>query len=306
MGFPLCSHGAEIKICKDIIEKIFDQSISEKDILPLTGGLSNETYRIKVNNQDMVVRFNMKNSHLFGINRDRELFFHGFAAMIGISPNIVYSDPNHQVLITRYIESKTPSADEIKSKPMISKVVALIKKCHQQRNGKKGSEMPYLIIKKYITHFRKDNKNLPATLEDSLKVAEKLQALFSNDSLRMSHNDLFSRNILINDRDELQLIDWEHANWGSQYYDLASLAEEDNFNNEEKAYLLKCYFEQVNKDTLLHFKSMCALYRLQSALWAFMKSELVGNSGYDYNKAGWEHYEIFLSLVKEKNLATAL
>ena len=78
-----------------------------------------------------VARLGKKNPHVLGINRFCEAACQQRASELCIAPKILFSDPEIGTLISTFIEGKTLSADSVRNKEQLQRVVELMKKYHK-------------------------------------------------------------------------------------------------------------------------------------------------------------------------------
>lgn len=248
------------------------------EMQPLSGGLTNDTYKCNINENFFVIRFGNKDTNRLSINRGREIKFHNFGNLLGISPKIYYSDPKKGILITKFITGKFLKSQDLKDNKILMKVVSIIKKLHLNKIEKTQKTGTYYLcsINNLLMNLDFKTGNDIQNIRYAVSIAKAIYDKMPAEKYQVaSHNDFFARN-LINDNGKFWLIDWEYANWGSQYNDLSSLVMEDELNTEQEKIVLNMYFGFLSLKQYERFKFVCALYSLQSSVWAF--SQLQNNT----------------------------
>ena len=95
------------------------------------------------------------------------------------------------------------------------------------------------------------------------------------------------------DGKRLYLIDWEYAEWGDPFYDLAALCIEHQFTEEEKGLFLKNYVSTPTEEQRIHLEMMCMLYSLRDALWYFLEYNPASTKTSDFLTLANDHYHNF-------------
>src|SRR5277367_2914502 len=78
---------------------------------PLTGGITNHNYRVRLGGRDYVIRVHGADTALLGIDREAERLASAAAAALGIAPalDVAFAD----CLVTRYVACSPLSSAEI-------------------------------------------------------------------------------------------------------------------------------------------------------------------------------------------------
>lgn len=292
------TRASELDLIQRFIREKIYYPVKKEEISILYGGLSNKTFKVNLNKKKIIFRINMKNPEIFGINREKEFFFHGLASLMEISPKVIYCDNRKSFFLTQFIDGNTLKSSKIDNYE-IKNIVKLIKTYHNLPNNINRDKIKshVKIIKEYFNFLKKKNSFLPKDILKAISISENLDSFFNEEKIVMSHNDLFSKNIIKTYSGKLYIIDWEYGNWGNRFQDLASLSEEDNLSEKMKEKLIETYFGEVTNEIKLKFRIMCAIHRLKSALWALTKSEIEGNKFYDYYNDGLHHYCKFWEII---------
>ena len=78
---------------------------------PLSGGITNQNYRIDVGGKSFVMRISGANTELLGIDRQHERAATATAAAAGLAPEVLYFVEPEGYLLTRFIEGKPITPD---------------------------------------------------------------------------------------------------------------------------------------------------------------------------------------------------
>ena len=217
------------------------------------------------------------------VMRFNELAASNAAYQAGISPKITHFEPG--IMVMDFIPSRPLSAEDARNPDYLSRIVPLIKTCHQRvpsyLRGPTLLFWVFQVIRDYTWTLREGNSTHCSILPVLEKKANELEAASGPYELVFGHNDLISANIL-DDGKRLWLIDWDYAGFNSPLFDLGGLASNNEFNEAQEKWLLENYFEQSLTDELWRrFKAMKSASLLREAMWS-MVSEIHSKIDYDF------------------------
>jgi thiamine kinase len=222
------------------------------------GGLSNQSYLLKSDIGKLVLRINGTGSLLPGANRSDEINIWKAADKQGIAPALIFVDPEHRYLVSKYINIKLPPKPQLNT-AVVDQAFSLLESCHQL--NVKASSINYL---NHIEHYwqiieAKDQLINPDLSQQRKPIQRTLDSLLnSNTPTGTCHHDPVTANF-VGTKDRLYLIDWEYAANGLQIMDYAALATE--WQIDDATILARTDF---NPESLTKAK---ALYGYLCALW---------------------------------------
>ena len=241
-------------------------------IEPLKGGLSNESFKVDDGGQAYVVRFgqDFPFHHVF---RDREVMTSRAAAETGFAPALVHAEPG--VMVLDYIDGKTLDANDVKNN--IPGIADLASRFHRSMprhvSGPGFMFWPFHVIRDYAHTLHAGGSRMVQKLEGYLELAEELEAAQIPLPIIFGHNDLLPGNF-IDDGDRLWLIDFEYGGFSTAMFDLAGIASNAEFDEEQSGMLLALYFgRQPDNETIKSHAAMQCASLLREAMWS-MVSEL--------------------------------
>jgi len=191
----------------------------------LNGGLSNQSYLLQSDIGQLVLRINGKSSLLPGANRNDEINIWKAADRQSIAPALIFADPEHRYLVSKYINTKLPLQPQLNT-AVVDQAFSLLESCHQL--DVKASSINYF---NHIEHYWQliETKNQPINpgLSQQRKpIQQTLDSLLnSNTPTGICHHDPVTANF-VGTPERLYLIDWEYAATGLQIMDYAALAAE--------------------------------------------------------------------------------
>ncbi|MBT3390212.1 MAG: phosphotransferase family protein [Chloroflexi bacterium] len=246
---------------------------------PLTGGITNENFRIEVNGDVFVLRIPGVDTELLGIVRPTECAVSQAAGEIGIGPEVFYIIEPEGYLVTRFIEGRQLLPDEIGQPQNINRVADAIRRVHNMAP-----------ILETFSPFR--------VVEDSTEIARRFKVLFPDNfgwlieqmnaaetallkspfTPKICHNDLLNANFL--DDGQIRILDWEYAGMGDPAFDLANFSTHHEFTNDQDRWLLECYFGEVTAENWARIKLLKVISDFREAMWAMVQ---IGISKLDFN-----------------------
>ena len=246
---------------------------------PLTGGITNENFRIEVNGDFFVLRIPGADTELLGIVRATECAVSQLVGDIGIGPEVFYVIEPEGYLVTSFIEGKLPSPTELGQRENIIRVAETVARVHKLEP-----------IPETFSPFR--------VIEDAADIARRFNVDFLNNfgwliaqmyaaetalkktpfTPKLCHNDLLNANFL--EDGEIRILDWEYAGMGDPVFDLANFSVHHEFNDEQDRWLLEAYFGDVSDANWARLKILKIISDFREAMWAMVQ---IGISKLDFD-----------------------
>lgn len=252
-------------------------------VWPLTGGITNRNYGVQQGDgRRFAVRLG-EDLPQHGVMRFNEQAAAKAAAKSGISPKIHYSAPG--VLVTWLLPGRTLTAEEIRQPEHLSRIVALMKRCHTgmaaHLSGPLLAFWVFHINRSYLGHLGKTSGDLLAALPRLAQLNASLEKRLGKVEIVFGHNDLLANNIF-DDGARLWLLDWDYAGFNTPLFDLANLSSNNEFFPRDDAALLSLYFEgEADAATWDGFRVMKCASLLREALWSAVSQE-TSTINFDY------------------------
>ena len=249
---------------------------------PLTGGITNKNYLVRDRRERFVVRIG-DDIPVHQVMRFNELAASRAAAAVGLSPPVIHSEPG--ALVFGFIEGKTLAAEDVRPRPMLTRILPLIRRCHrempQHLRGPALIFWVFHIVRDYAATLREGKSRWIAELPRLLGAAAKLEAAIGAIDVVYGHNDLLPANF-IDDGTRLWLIDWDYAGFNSPLFDLGNLCSNNEVAPADEDWLLEAYFERPLDDSLRRrYHTMKCASLLRETVWG-MVSEIHSSLDFDY------------------------
>ena len=263
------------------------------DPQPLSGGMTNVNFVVENAGKKYVVRIG-DDIPQHQVKRFNELASSKAAYAVGISPEVIYHESG--ALVIAYVESHTLNEEDVRKQKMLSRILPLIKRCHQDVS----SELRGPVLMFWVFHLFRDyahslhsrNSHWCSVIPDLLQQAEKLEKAVGQIDVVFSHNDLLAANFL-DDGERLWLIDWDYAGFNSPLFDLGGLASNNSLDEKAEVWLLENYFEKSVGALLWHqYSAMKCASILRESMWG-MVSEHFSKMDIDYRKYSSENLQRF-------------
>ncbi len=273
-------------------DKIADLGIwkDQISIEPLTGGLSNEGWKVTDAAGTHVVRFG-HDYPFHHVDRQRELMTTRAAFDAGIAPEVEFSAPG--VMVSKFIDARTWQEEDVRNAP--DRVAELIRKFHedlpQYVSGPGYIFWVFHVVRDYARTLQAGNSPFKNEIGRYLRLAQALEAAQIPMPIVFGHNDLLPANIL-DDGNRLWLIDFEYAGFSTSMFDLAGAASNSGMGDAEARILLESYFQEpVDEQTLKAFDAMQCASLLREAMWAMVSQLHLDAPGADYGAYAQENLD---------------
>ncbi len=141
---------------------------------------------------------------------------------------------------------------------------------------------PFHVIRDYAHTLKAGDSRMTGELSGYLELADELERVQVPLPIIFGHNDLLPGN-MIDDGQRLWLIDFEYGGFSTAMFDLAGLASNAGFDEEQSAMLLALYFGRQPETALVqsHAAMQCASL-LREAMWSMVSELHLDVPGADY------------------------
>jgi thiamine kinase-like enzyme len=252
----------------------------------LSGGITNQNYRIDVGNDAYVLRLAGAKTDLLGIDRENEYAASRAAADIGIAPEVVDFIRPEGYLITRFIRAREISPAEMREPATIQEVAHALKNIHALPPIQ-ATFSPFQVVRDYDNLAREHGvttfpENYAWLRERMAEIESRLTRQASTSVL--CHNDLLNGNFLRDEHGNIRILDWEYAGMGAPFFDLANFSAHHELNDEQIDHLLQNYFGATNPRHVAHLKLEQAMSDFREAMWGVLQQ---GISELDFDFRGY-------------------
>jgi thiamine kinase len=230
------------------------------DVEAIKHGLTNRSWLVSTDSNRFVVRLSDASAEELQIDRNSEAIVLQAVARAGIGPEVIRCNPQHGILITRYL-GPTWTEQDAQLPGNIDRLARLLRRLH-------GLEVPAgvrtvdlaSIAQGYVRTLQErgihSSLKSPALRERAEATAQELK---KSSISCLCHNDVIHLNV-IEGADGLKLIDWEYAGVGEPLFDLASVCVYHRYERSQRERLLSAYAAS---------SATVSWHRLELACWLF-------------------------------------
>lgn len=293
----------------------------------LSGGITNQNYRIDADGETFVLRLGGAKTELLGIDRANEHAATRAAADIGIAPQVVAFLEPEGYLVTRFIRGREIPLDEMRQPETIRQVAHALRQIHALP-AVRATFSPFRVVRAYdalarahgviafpdnYTWLRERMAEIESRLSTHSIQGKQLDASALTRSgtgsfpLHASphvlcHNDLLNGNFLRDELNNIRILDWEYAGMGDPFFDLANFAAHHDLDDEQIHALLAAYFGAVTPRDFAHLKLMQAMSDFREAMWGVLQQ---GISELDFDFRGYaeQFFEKLAARLKDARYA---
>jgi thiamine kinase-like enzyme len=255
---------------------------------PLTGGITNENFRVDTDGETFVLRIGGKDTELLGIDRGTEHGASLVAARSGVGPAVVDFVEPEGYLVTRYIEGAPVPPESMRSPDRIGQVAGLLRRIHD------GPPIPgrfdsFRVVEDYLRIAEEHGVREPPAYPWATKWAGEIESVRRGSELRACHNDLLNANF-IDDGSSLRVVDWEYAGMGDPFFDLANFSINHELSQEHKRDLLAAYFGEPTAEQSASLELMSFMSDFREAMWGVVQQG-ISELDVDFVAYADEHFE---------------
>ena len=253
----------------------------ETEVAPITIGMTNSNYKVRIGDERFVVRLGGKNTDLLGIDRTSECAAARAAAAEGVGPEVFAYLPDRNALITRFVQGVQISEEHLQGGVVMAAVVRSIKAIHACREI--SATFPvFRIIKAYRNTAALRGIEVPATFAELWVKADEIEGAFSSRPSVpcLCHIDLLSANLL-QEGHHIWIVDYEYSGMGDCFFDLGNLSANNGFGPEADELLLRLYLGRVTDSQRARLQLMRIVSDLREGIWGVVQ-QAVSTLDFDY------------------------
>jgi thiamine kinase len=239
----------------------------ELEIQRLRQGLVNETYRVLRDGHAYALRAAAVNSYDLGLDRRWEAQVLEGAVAAKLAPALVYCDPEHGILIWRWVDGRSWSIEDTLRPANLSRIAELMHRIHDL-----SLPVPTRVMTpgQWVDYY--SAAQVPTARAAALRsmAMERLSALAALPGVApvVCHSDLHTLN-LIDRGDSLVLLDWEYAHAADPFWDLAGWSANNDFEDATTSELLTNYLGRTPMPAeRLRLRLLGWLYDYVCLLWS--------------------------------------
>jgi thiamine kinase-like enzyme len=246
------------------LEKLFGSAARRAPAERITAA-TNLVIHLRLPDASYAVRVPGAAASDFEIDRRSECAALAAVASAAIGPSVIACDPDSGLLITRWIEGETWTAQHAREPDAIQRIGGALRKLHSlSTTAAIRSLAPRPLLEQY---WRIVASRAAAWHSRLAPLHERIVGLTQQPPAEpevLCHSDLHHRNLIENDAG-LRLLDCEYAGLTERAYDLASFAQSNDLTRAQQERLLDAY--GATQPLCERFEWQCVLFDWICVLW---------------------------------------
>lgn len=271
-------------LINEIVAKINDWQGKELLIEPISGGLTNTNYKVKVDGIPYFVRVPGESTDLLAIDRKNEYHNSKAAAQAGIGPRVIYHLPEYDVMVLEFLDGQTMSKEKLNAPGIPKRIAESIKQLHSAPRFLTDFNM-FRLTEYYLDICNKQDIQIPAGFTERMNTVNQIENALSVHPVATlpCNNDLLAENY-IDDGRCLHIIDYEYSGNNDPYFELGNTCQELEFNEEQMRELCIAYFGDATDEKLARMVLNMIMSDVGWTLWAAIQARI---SKIEYDFWGW-------------------
>ena len=229
------------------------------------GGLTNLVFRVAQDGKLYCLRLPGDGTEEY-IDRKTEAQMAHAAASAGVSPEVLFSDGESGLMVTRFLDGfETMSPETFRTKPGApARAARAFKQLHTSGETFVFQFELLSMIDDYLKILGTKEVAFPDGYHDVLKESEGVrEALNAHPVTRVPcHCDPLCENFL-DDGERMWIVDWEYSGMNDPLWDLGDLSVEGGFEPSHDEEMINAYFNGAPGDAeygrVIIYKAMCDL-----------------------------------------------
>lgn len=233
------------------------------------GGLTNRSYRVRTGDCDVAVRLPGEGTEGL-VDRADEAVINQIASDIGVDSKLYLFDPKTGEKVTQWIaNAETVHADTAHEKENMEGMARVLRRLHECAPAVSAVFDPFEKVGEYEQLVTREGGHFWSDYEEVKRRVLDAVAPFTggSDQRRLCHCDPLCENFVKDAQSgRMYLLDWEYAGMNDPMWDVADVAIESGYNEEEQRAFAGAYFER--EPTQGELASIAANIVLIDFLWS--------------------------------------
>jgi thiamine kinase-like enzyme len=271
-----------------------------RTVTPLSGGLSNHSYRVTTPSLTAVLRLPAGDAGLLGVDREHEYRNAVAAHAAGVGPPVL--DRLGDVTVVGWLPGRTLTAADLHDAGVLDRVLSA---CRVLHGGPRfaGDVDLVSVQRRYRALCAEHGFAVPPRYDDHRRTVDRLAAALaaSPEPTVPCHNDLLPANIL-DTGDRVSFVDYEYSANSDPCSELGTLAGGAELDAAE---VVERYYGRLRSSRTARTRLYTVLGHHTWALWAVLRA---GTGDLDVDVAAWgrEQYERSLGALTSAALPALL
>ena len=270
----------------DAIQRIDDWRQQKISYEPVTGGITNPNWKVKVGDKSYFVKIPGKGTEAF-IDRDNAHTANLIADDLGIGPPICYTIDDTHVEVFQFLEGyRTLRFGDVFKAEIFYKIIDTVRKFHQYKSRPLPlTQTPFEQTYNFIRMAKEMNCYLPPEIDRMEWLAGKIEEaiMAAGIDLVPTHNDFWTANFMYNETTgDLKLIDYEYACMSDVGWDFSDISGTNYFTEAMDIEWIRYYYGQHDEKKLARMKLYKILKEIGWTMWCVIQAKQSSVQNYDY------------------------
>lgn len=218
----------------DALARVSGWEPARAEIIELTGGLTNRTYRVAYDGRDYTLRLDVEDADVLRFDRTYEAKIMQAAHAAGLGPELVHADPDAGIMVTGFLPGRPWEDGDLETPGQLERLAESVRRVHELPLC--GQRVNLLEDALVYAAFLEQRQGLHAFATHCVDV---IRGIPVGDRVVCCHNDLIAQNVI--DDGRLKLIDWEYARDNDPMFDLAVTIGFHDLDRSRRDILLNAY-----------------------------------------------------------------
>ena len=228
----------------------------------LSGGLTNRTWRVTKDTKSGVLKIDDEPREAPFNSRYDEAYVQNMAHKAGLAPQVILADSG--LYFTEFVEGVVWTRDCMGKVSNLEMIAAALKRLHALPLTGRVFDAS-VAAKRYVDNL----KGLePDVAEKCVEFAARMRSPLN---ACCCHNDLVAANLITTP--ELMFLDWEYSSDNDPFFDLATIVEHHELNDQQVTVFLDAYMDDDGQRWRAHLEQQCTLYLALLCLWMGSRSD---------------------------------
>jgi len=268
---------------QELVASVPDWSGKEVTVDRLSGGLTNENFKVRVDGRAFFVRVPGASTDLLAVDRDNEVFNARAAAEAGVGPRVLYYLPSFHAMILEFLDGVTMSNETLSAPGMPARVAGVIRRLHAGPRFLTDFNM-FRLVEFYLDVCTRRGFRIPAGYAARKATLHRIEQAVAAKPLATvpCHNDLLAENYMQVDG-SLVLIDYEYSGNNDPCFELGNTCQELKYSEQQIVEVCTGYFGASSPPRISRLKLNMIMSDAGWSLWAAIQA-CISKIEYDF----WE------------------
>ena len=241
------------------------KDVTSVDSITRLGGLTNLVHRVEIGDRSVIIRIPGEGTEAY-IDRAVEAHNAYAAARTGVSPEVVYAEPDTGLMITETVPGVVTMTPEFFNARVGSptRAGAALAKLHNSGETFEFRFELFAMIDDYLNVLSTKDVAFPDGYHDVVAAAAPVKEVLAKADLPLApcHCDPLCENFLDDGR-VMWIVDWEYSGMNDPLWDLGDLSVEAGMDAKQDAEMMLAYFGRhpraAEQGRMVIYKAMCDL-----------------------------------------------